>query len=209
MTDLKLLVEVADNAGTKYLCGCKRTSSPPCRDGSHARLTMIVARAGSMNARPPAQSFLFRDPAMPFSSTARASAARHLRRPLRMALTAAFVTTLAACSSMDLGLGKAEPPPPCPTVRLDRDTVQAVQYVGPGRDITDMAFTIELQGYGGNCQYEDEHVIVQVVPQFVIERGPAGARGNIRRSVRLFRGDPQLLPEPGRQASLSPPVPVR
>ena len=139
---------------------------------------------------------------MPFSSTLRAAdsatTARRRFRPLRLALAMGTVTALAACSSMDLGLGENEPPPPCPTVRLDRDTVQAVQYAGQGRDITDMTYSIELQGYAGTCQYEDEQVVVQVVPQFVIERGPAAPEGASTGQFDYFLAIPSYYPNPNR-----------
>lgn len=137
---------------------------------------------------------------MSLSASARAAVSFvSRRRPLRVAVVLGSLSALAACSSIDLGL-KGEPPPPCPTVRLDRDTVRAVQYEGQGRDITDMTYTIEIMGYGGSCEYEDDRVVVQIVPQFSVERGPAAAQGTAPGSFDYFVAIPSYYPDPaGKQ----------
>lgn len=118
-------------------------------------------------------------------------------RSLGRALTAGGVVALvAACSS----IGPSEPPPACPTVRLDRDTAAATQFTGGGQDITDTAFRVELLGYGGDCEYDDEDVTVTLVPQFGIERGPAAPAGAARGSFEYFVAIPSFYPSPaGKQ----------
>ncbi|WP_404381437.1 hypothetical protein [Caenispirillum salinarum] len=136
---------------------------------------------------------------MPFSVIARAADSAPARRFGRLALVLGGVAALGACSSLGLDLDD-EPPPPCPTVRIDRDTAQLVQYAGQGRDITDMTYAIEIQGYGGACEYEDDEVIVQIVPQFLVERGPAAPEGTAPGTFSYFVAIPSYYPNPaGKQ----------
>lgn len=137
---------------------------------------------------------------MSFSTSTRALApiTPH-RRAARWFLALGSVLAVSACSSMDLGLG-SEPPPPCPTVRLDRDTTRMEVFVGEGRDITDMAYMIEIQGYGGTCAYEDDEVIVELIPQFTVERGPAAPEGAASGMFAYFVAVPSYYPDPaGKQ----------
>lgn len=136
---------------------------------------------------------------MPFSTAARAlPPTSSRRRALRLALALGSLSALAACSSFSLP--GSEPPPPCPTVRLDRDTIRMEQFAGQGRDITDMTYAIEIQGYGGACEYEDDAVIVQIVPQFMVERGPAAPEGTAPGTFSYFVAIPSYYPNPaGKQ----------
>lgn len=84
----------------------------------------------------------------------------------------------------------------CPQVRLDRNTAELVQFTGDGQDITDTRFAVSLEGYGGECEYDDEAVTVVLVPQFVVERGPAAPDGQAQGSFEYFVAIPSYYPDP-------------
>lgn len=66
----------------------------------------------------------------------------------------------------------------CPRVGILGDAQKATQYrAGAGRDLTDVAFDVELLDYNGDCRYENNEttVIVRFVLQVGASRGPAAA----------------------------------
>lgn len=82
---------------------------------------------------------------------------------------------LAACS----GSRKAPNLPPCPRVGILGDAYKGTQYRdGPGRDLTDVAFDVELLDYNGSCKYENNQstVVVSFVLQVAAARGPAASQ---------------------------------
>jgi len=103
-----------------------------------------------------------------------------------VALLAVLAAGLSACGS--LGMGDKEPPPPCPKVRLLADTNKLVQFrQGPGRDITDVAYEIEIVGLDAVCEFKDKNATVTVTTTLGIaaSRGPASL-GDIAASVSYF-----------------------
>jgi len=99
----------------------------------------------------------------------------------------AAAALLASCS--------LEPPPPCPTVRIDSNTARFTEYrEGLGRDITDIQYTAELVGFGGSCVHGDDGVTVMVDINFVVTSGPAAVPGPIK--VYYFVAIPQFFPDP-------------
>jgi hypothetical protein len=91
----------------------------------------------------------------------------------RAALALVAVAALGGCSLIE-----DEGPPLCPAVNLLKDADRLVLFRdGDGRDLTDMRFEIDLEGYATTCEYDlDDGVgtlAVQVQPGFVVRRGPA------------------------------------
>lgn len=113
----------------------------------------------------------------------------------RLACAAGAVLALAACSDLNLSLDN-EAPPPCPQVRIDRMTAQAVTFQGSGRDITDMVHKVDLAGFVGDCEYEDEAVVVSLQPGFTVEKGPAAGTGMPEGTFQYFVAIPQYFPSP-------------
>lgn len=124
------------------------------------------------------------------------SAVSAFRSASRPACAVAALLVLAGCSSMpDLSLTK-ETPPPCPEVRIDRMTAQAVQFQGQGRDITDMLHKVDLAGYVGECDYQDDQVILTIQPGFIVEKGPAAGSGDASGTFQYFVAIPAYYPSP-------------
>ncbi|MCA1941442.1 MAG: hypothetical protein LDL26_10625 [Caenispirillum bisanense] len=118
-----------------------------------------------------------------------ASPARTVRR---LACAALALPVLAACSGLSL---EKETPPPCPQVRIDRMTAQAVTFQGEGRDITDMLHKVDLAGYQGECDYQEDQVVLALVPGFTVEKGPA-AGSAAEGSFQYFVAIPSYYPSP-------------
>ncbi|GAA0595736.1 hypothetical protein [Caenispirillum bisanense] len=111
----------------------------------------------------------------------------------RVVCAAGAALMLAGCSGMSL---EKEVPPPCPTVRLDRMTSQAVTFRGEGRDITDMVHKIDVAGYLGECEYRPTEVILTLTPGFTVEKGPAAGDGLVQGTFQYFVAIPQYYPSP-------------
>lgn len=111
----------------------------------------------------------------------------------RLACAAGAVLMLAGCSGLSL---EKEVPPPCPTVRLDRMTSQAVTFQGEGRDITDMRHKVEVAGYLGECEYRDDAMVLTLTPGFTVEKGPAAGNGLVEGTFEYFVAIPQYYPSP-------------
>ncbi len=74
-----------------------------------------------------------------------------------------------------------EPPQPCPRVGILGDAQKSVQFrAGPGRDLTDVAFELELLDFNGGCKFVDKNaaVVVTFTLQVAGTRGPAA--GDLR-----------------------------
>ncbi len=112
-----------------------------------------------------------------------------LVRRLRPAALLLPLVLLASCGSGGwFGKKEVEPPLPCPRIGILGDARKAVQFrPGPGRDLTDVAYEVELLDYNGGCKFEDKDkvknvaVTVTFTLQIAATRGPAA--GDSRESV--------------------------
>lgn len=79
---------------------------------------------------------------------------------------------LAACSGNPF---EEQPVPACPSAYLPKDTAKLVQFGGPGRDLTDVVVEAEFTGYVGDCGYDLDDRMLEVVisPIITAELGPA------------------------------------
>ena len=88
------------------------------------------------------------------------------------------------------GCGLTEDPPPCPRASvLQQARALTLFGDGPGRDLSDVAFEIELRGAGGDCDYDvDEEEGGGVAVEFALSihaaRGPAARTDRV--SVPYF-----------------------
>jgi hypothetical protein len=101
----------------------------------------------------------------------------------------------------------------CPPVSLLSEANRATVYrPGPGRDLSDIEYEIQLAGFEGNCEYlaankEDEkiskyrEVNVYVRPRFRVTPGPALA--GFRIPVNYFVAMPDFYPSPAGRADFS------
>ena len=90
-----------------------------------------------------------------------------------------------------------EEPPPCPRVSILADAAKLVQFrPGPGRDITDIAYKVQVVNYAGSCFYEKESHVMTVNLQvgFDAERGAALA--DDRQEIQYFISVPTFFPQP-------------
>jgi hypothetical protein len=78
----------------------------------------------------------------------------------------------------------SDPPPPCPQVSI-MDQAKKVTFYrpGPGRDLTDVAFEVEIGDIAYECSYDFDDdgnsVAVNLNVLFVAQRGPAATEGRI------------------------------
>jgi hypothetical protein len=90
------------------------------------------------------------------------------------------------------GCGSSDRPPPCPKIFLATETSGLTRFrPGPGRDIPDVAFEVDLQGYSGSCKYEKNKLTVQLNVDFSVARGPAGGKD---AKFEYFVAIPKLYP---------------
>lgn len=98
------------------------------------------------------------------------------RSPLLL-LAAALL--LSGCAEMkNKVMGKE--PGKCPTIRILADGAHLTKFKqGPGRDITDVLYTVDIVNYQGSCGYRDKdsHVETAIKLMFDIDRGPANLQG--------------------------------
>ncbi len=112
-----------------------------------------------------------------------------------LSLLAAFGVTaslLAGCSS--------KAPPPCPSVFVLGDADKLTQFKpGAGRDITDVDFTAEFQGYKGECGYDaGEGSKLTFYVSFSVARGPANTTR--KANFQYFVAVPYFYPNPAAKA---------
>ena len=93
----------------------------------------------------------------------------------KIALQAASALALAGLVGACDILPDRTPPPPCPRVRMLADTANLVDYRGPGRDLTDVAFEAEIAGVDAVCDYNKARTEVTVTTKISLvgTRGPA------------------------------------
>jgi hypothetical protein len=109
----------------------------------------------------------------------------------------AFVRSAAAAALAALALSACADNtlPPCPSVRVDSTTARLTQFKpGPGRDVTDVAYQVEVVAYQGECVFSDEGVEVQMDLDFALATGPAVEKGPV--TLYYFVAVPQLFPNP-------------
>ncbi len=121
---------------------------------------------------------------------------------VRGALALALTGGSAGCSVFE----PKEPPPPCPTIRIDRDTARLTQFCGEGEDITDTVMETEIIGYTGECSVDKKTGVVEMVLTigFSAKLGPAAVAANKdgerRQSFSYFVALPDFFPHPlGKQ----------
>ncbi|OAN56871.1 hypothetical protein [Magnetospirillum moscoviense] len=80
----------------------------------------------------------------------------------------ALVPALASCSVF-----QKKEPPPCPPVYILGDAGTLTKYKdGKGRDLTDVEFEAEINGFQGDCKYDEKGALVEIQVSFAIKRGP-------------------------------------
>jgi hypothetical protein len=90
-----------------------------------------------------------------------------MRRLLVLLVGALLAATLSGC------FGKTEGPD-CPRLAVLDDVGKLTKFRdGPGRDLTDVAYTARLTKADGFCTTEKSSVKVEMTVQLVVERGPA------------------------------------
>ncbi|MBN2752185.1 MAG: hypothetical protein JXQ84_05700 [Rhodospirillaceae bacterium] len=128
----------------------------------------------------------------------------------RFAATRHLLAGCAVVSGLALGgcsvFEPKAPPPPCPTVKIDRDTAHVTQFRGTGEDITDTVMETEIIGYIGECVVDkDAHVVdMTLAVSFLAKLGPAAAaadeKGERHQAFTYFVALPDFFPHPaGKQ----------
>jgi hypothetical protein len=87
------------------------------------------------------------------------------------ALALGLPLALAACSD-----GSVSAPIACPRPSIPADAADLTRYrAGPVRDLTTLEFDARLNGLSGGCRVgrRGESIDLQIVPAFVVDRGPA------------------------------------
>ncbi len=87
---------------------------------------------------------------------------------------------LASCGLFD------DPPPPCPRVAIMDQAKKLILYrPGPGRDLTDVTYEIEMRDLAYECDYDYDFddagnsVTVNFNVLFIARRGPAAERDRV------------------------------
>lgn len=115
----------------------------------------------------------------------------------RLALSAVALVALpllASCSVLD-----KKTPPPCPPVYILGDAASLTKYKpGRGRDLTDIEFQAEIQGYSGDCVYDDKGALVELQVIFNLTRGAAD--DDRKASFEYFLAVPLYYPAPEAKA---------
>lgn len=87
-----------------------------------------------------------------------------------------FAVVVAAAAALAGCAGKA--PPPCPRAAILRDAGELTRFApGPGRDLLDVAFTVETPDLAAACERRKGATQVAVAPVFVVSRGPSNPEG--------------------------------
>lgn len=109
---------------------------------------------------------------------------------------------LVGCSTADTinPWAKKYPIPACPKIQLLKDTDTITAYrPGPGRDITDIRYEADLQGFKGECEYIGEKGVYSAV-NIVLKVGFKVTRGPAEKSrftdVSYFVAIPEFFPSP-------------
>ncbi|HLO78930.1 MAG TPA: hypothetical protein VK196_20930 [Magnetospirillum sp.] len=120
-----------------------------------------------------------------------------IRRALRPIAAALLPLALASCSLF----GKKEPPP-CPPIYILGDASKLTKFrAGPGRDLTDVEFEAEIQGYTGGCTYDEKGAMVDLQVSFALKRGPADT--DRKADFTYFVAIPHYYPSPEAKAEFA------
>ncbi len=112
------------------------------------------------------------------------------RRPYLAALLL-LAPVMAACSTPEL--------PPCPPIYILGDAGKLTKFrAGAGRDLTDVEFQAEIQGFQGSCKYDDKGAVVDLQVSFSVERGPAN--GDRKADFAYFTAIPYFYPSADAKA---------
>ncbi|MBI07765.1 MAG: hypothetical protein CMM54_12365 [Rhodospirillaceae bacterium] len=89
----------------------------------------------------------------------------------------------------------ADPPPPCPLVSImDRAKQVTLYRPGPGRDLTDVTYQVEIRDLAYGCDYEFDDIGNRVTVDFnilfVANRGPAAEQDRIEIPYFVAVADP-------------------
>jgi len=117
--------------------------------------------------------------------------ARFLRTAALLAGSVLALAGLAAC--------KTNLVPPCPSVRVDNATATVTKFrEGPGRENADIEYQADIQGFKGECDYDDDEVEITFSVDFAVTGGPAAKGG--KEPLFYFIAVPQFFPTPnGKQ----------
>lgn len=114
--------------------------------------------------------------------------------PVRLAAAAGLVAALAACASLN-PFSKPDPRP-CPNVALLRAASQLTQYRdGPGRDILDVRYSVDIADISTGCRYSRDELTVTVNVDLIFTKGPAHQGGEMRAPyfVAVTKGGEDIL----------------
>lgn len=126
------------------------------------------------------------------------------RAAARVGLALALAASLAGCGMFE----KKSPPAPCPSIRIDRDTAKATQFVAGGSDITDTVLETEIIAYTGDCVVNVDAQVVKMSLNVVFQAtlGPAAkpnADGSRTARFQYFVALPDFFPHPAGKKVLS------
>lgn len=108
------------------------------------------------------------------------------KRVAYAALAAVAAAVVSGCQSTVL--------PPCPSVRVDSTTARLVQFRdGGGQTPADVAYEARIIGYGGQCDFQDEGVAIDMDIDLLVAAGPATQGG--RADLYYFVAIPQYFPD--------------
>jgi hypothetical protein len=116
---------------------------------------------------------------------------RRAGRPLLLA--AGLAVLLAGCAA--LGFGKKETRG-CPGFAVLRDAGRTTQYrEGPGRDLLDVRYAVEIGEVTGSCTFDDDQVRMTVAVDLLFTRGPAaeGRQAQVPFFVAVTKGEDRIL----------------
>lgn len=119
---------------------------------------------------------------------------RSLLRPLAAAL---LPLALASCSVF-----QKKETPPCPPVFILGDASKLTKFrPGPGRDLTDVMYEAEIQGYTGGCTYDEKGAMIDLQVSFMVKRGPADT--GHKADFSYFVAVPLYYPSPDAKAEFA------
>lgn len=103
----------------------------------------------------------------------------------RLSLLALAPLFLVACASQD------EAPPVCPEAILIKDAERLVKFEGPGRDLTDVLFELDINEVQLVCEYDDDVIESALGIRFIAARGPADRDRTASFSYFVAIGTPE------------------
>lgn len=91
--------------------------------------------------------------------------------------------------------GDDEASRPCPRIVVVQDAARQIKFDGPGRDLTDVMFEARIDGFGVECDYDDDALEVEMRVRVEAARGPAAKsqKADISYFVAVSRGDDDVL----------------